>query len=251
MFILGVPKHNPDANMLIRCPTSGFARAGLGDWGGGPWGTHSPFGHAWAGEWDGCLGGTHPPPLGKVTSWSSLLGFPLPDGSSQGVGWGLLGCVCSSQSAISWWRSFTNWCSSWSVRLPNSAWRQCRVPHLGEGYQWVNEIHPPPLRLKIMVWRVFSHYGNIPPYVVLQRSHGSKWQWACPTILLPLWHHVMLIASPLLYITEPLIPLVNTRAHPRGKCAPASCIFLQCLPLTQRWHWVEYHLSLSLSICIF
>ena len=30
MFILGVPKHNPDANVLIRHPKSGFARAGLG-----------------------------------------------------------------------------------------------------------------------------------------------------------------------------------------------------------------------------
>ena len=47
--------------MLIRCPTSGFARAGPGGWGDGPWGTHPPSGHAGAGDGDGCLGGTHPP----------------------------------------------------------------------------------------------------------------------------------------------------------------------------------------------
>ena len=32
------------------------------------------------------FGGTHPPPLGKVTSWSSPLGLPLPGSSPQGVG---------------------------------------------------------------------------------------------------------------------------------------------------------------------
>ena len=91
VFILGVPKHNPHAKVLIRHPTSGFARAGLGGWGGVPWGTHPPSGHTGTGGGDGCFGGTHLPPLGKVTSWSSPLRLPLPDGSPQGVGWGLLG----------------------------------------------------------------------------------------------------------------------------------------------------------------
>ena len=73
VFILGVPKHNPNAKVLIWHPTSGFARAGLKGWGGG-WGTHPQSGHTGTGAGDGCLRETHLPPLGKVTSWSSPLG---------------------------------------------------------------------------------------------------------------------------------------------------------------------------------
>ena len=93
-----------------------------------PWETHPPPGHAEAGARDGGLGGTHPPPLGKVTSGSSPSKLLLPEGSAQGVGWGLLGGACSSQNVISWWRSSTSRCSSWSARLPSFVWGHCRVP---------------------------------------------------------------------------------------------------------------------------
>ena len=69
----------PNPRVLIRHPTSGFARAGLGGWGGGPWGTHPPPCHAGAGDGDDCLGWTCPPPLGKVTSGSSPLELLLPE----------------------------------------------------------------------------------------------------------------------------------------------------------------------------
>ena len=125
---LGVPKCKPNTSILMRCPTSGSAAAGLRGWGGGPRGTHPPPGCTGAGVGDGCPGGTHLPPLGKVTSWSSSLKLPLPEGLPQGAGWGLLGGACCLWSAISWWRSSMSCYSSWSVRSPSSAWRHHRVP---------------------------------------------------------------------------------------------------------------------------
>ena len=83
VFILGVPKCNPDARVLIKHPMSGLGGAGFGGEGDGPVGVHPPSGHAGAGDGDGCPRGTHPPPLRKVTSWSShwdscsLMGFPI------------------------------------------------------------------------------------------------------------------------------------------------------------------------------
>ena len=176
VFILGVPKCNPDTEVLIRCPTSGFARAGLGDWGGGPWGTHPPSGHAGAG--DGWLGRTHPPPLGKVTSGLSPLGLLLPEGFPQRVGWGLLGgCMqlmkCDLLAEIIhelmqllvhkvaklclevMWRAPTQ------VRV-TSRWMRVTLPLLGQRLQFR---------------RVTSHYGNICHYVMPRRSHNSNGNW--------------------------------------------------------------------------
>ena len=151
VFILGVPKHNPEAKVLIRCPTSGFARAGLGGWGGGPQGTHPPYGCAGTGDGDGCLGGTHPPPLGKVTSWSSPLGLLLPDGSPQGVGWGLLGvhapCRVQSPGRDPPWVDTA--LGLWGFQALPGGNVEC--PHPGEGYQWVNKSHLSPLRAAIVV----------------------------------------------------------------------------------------------------
>ena len=104
------------------------------------------------------------------------------------------------------------------------------------GWMWFT----PLWRWRSQFRRVSFHYSNICPYVVFQRSHGSNGNG------LILQFHMMVIVSPLLHGTEPLIPSLNMRAHPRGECAPASCIFLQCPPLTQRWHRVEWHLSMSL-----
>ena len=133
VFILGVPTCKPNVRVLIRCPTSGLGGAGCGGCRGGPWGTQPPSGHTGVGDGDMCPGGTHPSPLRKVTSQSSPLRFPLPDGFPHGVGGGLLGCAFSSQSAISHWRSSMSWHSSWSVRLPSSAWRWHGVSPLGWG----------------------------------------------------------------------------------------------------------------------
>ena len=105
VFILGVPKHNPNTRVLIKYPTSGLGGAGFGGEGGGPAGAHPPSGHAGAGDGDGCPRGTHPSPLRKVISWSSPLGFLLPDGFPHDIGGGLLVNAFSSQTAISCQRS--------------------------------------------------------------------------------------------------------------------------------------------------
>ena len=114
--------------------------------------------------------------------------------------------------------------ASWSVRLPSSACRQCRVPPT-----WVR-VTSGWMRSTLPLWgwrlwfrRVSSHYSQYTPLCGAVKEPWFKWQWAHPAIPLPLQHHVMLIASPLLYRTEPPIPLPNTRAHPRGECAPVSC----------------------------
>ena len=49
----------------------------------------------------------------------------------EGVAGGTVNLHCT----ISWVRSSMSWCSSWSLRPPSSAWRQCSVPPLG-GVCW-------------------------------------------------------------------------------------------------------------------
>ena len=136
VFILGVPNCKPNARVFIKCSMSGFGWARSGGGGGGPWGTHPPSGHAGMEGGDGCPGGTHPPPFRKVTSWLPSSAFLLPDGCPQGIGAGLLGGSFNSQSVISWQRSSTSWCSSWSARLPSSVWRWHGVSLLGWGFSW-------------------------------------------------------------------------------------------------------------------
>ena len=88
VLIFGVPKHRPNVRVVISCPISNPDGAGHGTHGGGPEGTLPPVGLS--GSTDGvcCLSGAHLPPPGKVTSWSSSLGSPLPNGCNHSFGGG-------------------------------------------------------------------------------------------------------------------------------------------------------------------
>ena len=88
VLIFGVPKHKPDARVVISCPTSEPDGAGCGTSGGGPEGTPPPVDHLGSRDGVGCLDGSHLPPPGKVTSWSSFLGFLLPNGHTHVFGVG-------------------------------------------------------------------------------------------------------------------------------------------------------------------
>ena len=92
VFILRVPKCNPNARVLIKCPTSGLGGAGFGGEGDGPVGAHPHL--VMLGLEMGMVALGEPTlPLRKVTSWPSPLGFPLPDGFPMVLVEGYGGCI--------------------------------------------------------------------------------------------------------------------------------------------------------------
>ena len=84
---------------FMSCPISGPASAEPGDCSSGPEGTL--------------------PPPGKVTSWSSSSGTPLPNGCAQSLGGGLLGGAVNLCCTISCKRSLTSCQSSKLFRSPS------------------------------------------------------------------------------------------------------------------------------------
>ena len=138
VFILGVPKHNTDAKVLIRHPTVWiFQSRSLGVEEVVP---EEPTLHlvaCWSWRW-GWLSWGNPP----FPSWKGdLQVIPI----SITAPWRFYptdlvedcwGCACSLWSAISWWRSSMSCHSSWFVRSPSSAWRwHAEWSHPGGGYQ--------------------------------------------------------------------------------------------------------------------
>ena len=121
--------------------------------------------------------GTHPPPLGKVTSWSSLLKLPLSESLPQGVGWGLLGGCMQLMKCNLLLEIFMSCCSSQSVRSPSSAWRHHRVPPPWWGLP-VGEL----VSSSSSEGGDCSLGGNLPysdvhPYVRLCRSYYLNGNW--------------------------------------------------------------------------
>ena len=213
-------------------------------WGLRRWSLKNPpsIQSCWSWRWAWSAWGNPPSPLGKVTSGSSPLGLLLPEGSPQGVGWGLLGGVCSLQSATSvrdppWVDAAlglqghklcleATWSASTQVRV-TSRWMRVTLPLWGQRSQFR---------------RVTSHYGNICLYVRLLRSNDLNGNWFISQFCC-LYSTAWCLLHLFCHAKELLTLLPNTRAHPRGECAPVSHIIPWCPPLTQKWHQAECHLS--------
>ena len=165
VFILGVPKCNPNARVLIRCPMSELGWAGI--WWLRRWCLGSPSSIWCRGRrWQWLSQGNPPSPSQKDDLPVILIRIPTPWWVSPRHWWGTSGGAFSSWSAISWQRSSTSWCNLWLARSPSSAWRWCRVSPLGwalsvsewsspspsEGWDWCFEGSPPTAIIYTLKW---------------------------------------------------------------------------------------------------
>ena len=93
--------------------------------------------------WKGCPMGSHPPPLGKVTSWSSSLGFPFSHWIPQAVSGGSLRGAFSSPKVTSQWRSSMSCHSLATTRSPRFAcyWHGILLP---QRWSLGDYLVPPP-----------------------------------------------------------------------------------------------------------